>query len=229
MCAFVCSPRRWKNKKRKVKGSIRFVAPEKKTPTPGSQLHYRKKKSSEKMTRSRVVQAAISAFYRRRASAATSTSYCSRSFISRSSGNAGIKHLRCTSSVSMAMPSSPTTPSLPLDHFPSRGFRFHSFTSMSTASLYHFASRNEVAKSNIEKSIKTSDRGFSSSTSSTSSSTGGAEEGGENANHHLDEAAFHAAADETLHDLVDALETWVDCEVEGDEADVEYSVRLVFF
>lgn len=44
--------------------------------------------------------------------------------------------------------------------------------------------------------------------------------------HHLDEGAFHAAVDETLHDLVDILEAWVDGEVESDEADVEYSVRF---
>ena len=184
------------------------------------------------MTRSRVVQGAISAFYRSSGSTATSTSYCSSSISSRSSsrsdGAAGIKHIRCISSVSMAMPSSQTTPSSPLDRVPSRAFRFHSFTSTSALAMYHFSSRNEIAKLGTEKSFGArSDRGFSSSspapTSSTSSTSTGAEE--ENANHHLDEAAFHAAADETLHDLVDALESWVDCEVEGDEADVEYSVR----
>lgn len=65
-----------------------------------------------------------------------------------------------------------------------------------------------------------SDRGYSS-TPSSSTSTSSNEE-----NHHLDEATFHAAADETLHDLVDVLESWVDEEVENDEADVEYSVSL---
>jgi len=41
-----------------------------------------------------------------------------------------------------------------------------------------------------------------------------------------DEATFHAAADEELHDLVDVLEVWVDEVIDSDEADVEYSVSF---
>lgn len=181
-----------------------------------------------KMTRSRVVQGAISAFNRRSGSAATSTSYCSSSPLnsSGSDGGAGFKHTRCISSMSTAC--SQTTPSSsPLDRVPSRAFRFPSFTSTGALASHNYASRKEIAKLSTAKSFGArSDRGFATIwTSSPTSSTG--EE--DNLNHHLDEAAFHAAADETLHELVDALESWVDCEVEGDEADVEYSVSVLFF
>ena len=187
----------------------------------------KKKTSSQKMTHSRVARGIIGAFCRRSRSAATSTRYSSSgstSSDSRSSGRAGLEqHIRC---ISTTMPSSSPSSS-PLDHLPSRAFRFSPFASMGVMSTHYSASRKQMTKSTTEKSLcATSDRGFASS--STSFSTSGAGEG-ETANSHLDEASFHAAADDTLHGLVDALESWIDCEVEGDEADVEYSVRLLLF
>ena len=201
--------------------------------TPQSHFIFEDQNELRKMTHSRVAQGIFSAFCRRSSGreAATSTSCCyssgSISSNCRSSGRASLER-RCTSTVSTAMPSSTSSSSSRLERVPGRPV-FSSFASMSTLSTYHSASRKKMTTLRTEKSIcATSDRGFfsSSSSPSTSSSTSstGAEE--ETADHHLDEASFHAAADDTLHDLVDALESWVDCEVEGDEADVEYSVRL---
>jgi len=201
--------------------------------TPQSHFIFEDQNELRKMTHSRVAQGIFSAFCRRSSGreAATSTSCCyssgSISSNCRSSGRASLER-RCTSTVSTAMPSSTSSSSSRLERVPGRPV-FSSFASMSTLSTYHSASRKQMTTLRTEKSIcATSDRGFfsSSSSPSTSSSTSstGAEE--ETADHHLDEASFHAAADDTLHDLVDALESWVDCEVEGDEADVEYSVRL---